>query len=509
MRKSRISTLAIVALLVAACSGAAPVVQPTPQVITPGPVVQPTPQVITPGPVVQPTPQVITPEPVVPTPEPTAAPVILPTVPTGYAELDQALGAGKPFDGKPVSVQVQWIGAEGAAFETAVAAFEAATGIDLVIDHVGSNHEVVLQARVEGDAAPDIAQIAQPATMAKYANRGKLVELSSFMDKAKLGTDYADAFLNLTTVDSKIYGVFYKADVKSTVWYPIKAFADAGYEVPTTWEELVALSDKIVTDGNGNPWCISIEHGGATGWVATDWVEDVLLRTAPAQTYQDWISHKIPFNDPAIKAALDTVGSVWFKDGYAYGGKEYINATWVGQTMDPMFEQDLADPQCWMQKQATWYDGFFPDLRANPDIGTSKYVTGKDVGIFYFPGIDAQYGTPALGAGDLFMAFNDRPEVRAAIEFLATPASIATWIQSSGVTSANRSTPSEWYAGSYKAGVAAQILANASTLGFDASDSMPKEVGSGSFWSGMVDWVSAGGTNTDQVLQTIEDSWPQ
>jgi alpha-glucoside transport system substrate-binding protein len=312
--------------------------------------------------------------------------------------------------------------------------------------------------------------------------------------------DYA-ALLDLVTVNGGVYGVPYKVDVKSTVWYPRKAFEAAGYAVPKTWDELKALSDKIVADGNGNPWCISIEHGAATGWVGTDWVEDVLLRTAPRETYQKWINHEIPFTDPAVKKAFDTVAEIFFTPNYAYGGNTYINSTWVGQTMDPAFEEK---PGCWMHKQALWYSDFFPPR----DSEEPKPQPGEDVGVFYLPPIDPQYGSPVLGSGDVIMVLADRPEVRAVAEFFATPESLATWIQAAGVTSANASTPANWYEGNYKAGVAAEIIGNGTTFGFDASDLMPAEVGQGTFWNGMVQWISAGGANTDEVLKTIEESWP-
>jgi alpha-glucoside transport system substrate-binding protein len=435
-----------------------------------------------------------------PTPEPTEEPTgpVLPSTPTGYAELDQALSADQPFAGTTVSIQTQWIGGEGVNFAASLADFQAATGITIAIDSVGSNHELVLRTRIEGDIPPDLAQIAQPAVMASYARAGQLQALP-YLDTDRFASDYA-ATLGLVTVDDAIYAIPYKLDVKSTVWYPIAPFEAAGYEVPTTWEELLALSDQIVADG-ANPWCISIEHGGATGWVATDWVEDVLLRTAPREVYDQWINHEIPFNDPQIKNALDHVAQIFFTENYAYGGSQYINGTWVGQTMDPAFD---SPPGCYFHKQALWYSDFFPP-RDNPE---AQPQPGTDVGVFYFPPIDPAFGNPVLGSGDVFMVFSDRPEVRAVAQFLATPESIYRWIQAAGVTSANGSAPAEWYEGSYKAGVSAGIIANGTSFAFDASDLMPPEVGAGTFWSGMFDWIAANGTNTDQVLDTIEASWP-
>ena len=504
MRKQTWLIIVVVLALLAAACQAAPVSSPTPgtPAATDTPAAgTPTPAQPTDAPTDAPTEQ--------PTEEPTAEPTaqpeaVLPSTPTGYAELDQALapapdGGTQAFAGTTVSIQAQWPGAEGVNFANTIAAFQAATGITIQFDQVPSNHEVVLRTRIEGGVPPDLAQIAQPAAMASYARQGQLIDLAPFMDNDRFRDDFA-ALLNLIEIDGGIYGVPWKVDVKSTVWYPLAAFEAADYQVPTTWDELIALSNQIAADG-ANPWCISIEHGAATGWVGTDWIEDILLRTAPREVYDQWINHDIPFDDPQIKNAFDLAGQIFFGENYAYGGPTYINSTWVGQTQDPAFEDP---PGCYMHKQALWYSDFFPP-REDP---AAQAQPGTDMGVFYFPPIDPQYGNPVLGSGDVFMMLVDRPEVRAVAQFLATPEAAYAWIQAAGITSANGNAPAEWYEGNYKASVSADIIGNGTTFAFDASDLMPPVVGQGSFWNGIVEWVTASGSNTDQVLADVESSWP-
>jgi alpha-glucoside transport system substrate-binding protein len=177
--------------------------------------------------------------------------------------------------------------------------------------------------------------------------------------------------------------------------------------------------------------------------------------------------------------------------------------------MDPMFTQDTAAPGCWMQKIPVWYGpDFFPDKRTS---GTdSKYKIGDDgdIGIFPFPTISDTF-KGAEGSADSFMVLNDRPEVRAFAEFLATPEGLEGWIKSVGVLSPNVKVPTEWYAGNYKLKVANAIATGATAIGFDASDLMPPAVGQGSFWTGISDWANSNGSNTDTVLQAIDASWPK
>jgi alpha-glucoside transport system substrate-binding protein len=440
-----------------------------------------------------------------------AAALNLPTVPTGYKELDQALGSDKPFNGKKVSIQTQWTGGEGEGFAAAIKDFASATGIAIQVDSIGSSHETVLKTRIEGGSPPDMAALAQPTGVLAYAGDGKVKDIAAIVGPegaTKLKAEFPST-IGLTSEGDHIWSIPTKADVKSMIWYPVKAFATAGYAVPKTWDELVALSDKIVADGS-HPFCASAGGPGtATGWELTDWVEEVLLKTEDPQVTNDWISGKIKFTDPKIKAAFDKVGSLLFKDKYVDGGGPAIVNADLKTVMDPMFTGDTATPGCWMQKIPVWYGpDFFPDKRTSG--GDSKYKIGDDgdIGIFPFPTISDTF-KGAEGSADSFMVLNDRPEVRAFAEFLATPEGLEGWIKSVGVLSPNVKVPAEWYASNYKLKVANAIASGATAIGFDASDLMPPAVGQGSFWTGISDWANSNGSNTDSVLQAIDDSWPK
>src|SRR5262249_32236594 len=199
---------------------------------------------------------------------------------------------------------------------------------------------------------------------------------------------------------------------------------------------------------------------------------------------------------------------------YVFGGNTAIANTDQKTTMDPMFNQDLAAPKCWMQKVPTWYGpDFFPDQRTSTTTPAtpSKYIIGTDVGIMPFPTIDPSQ-TYAEGSADTLMVPVPaggkpvRDEVKAVAEFLATPSGIQNWIRAGSAISTNSTTPKDWYAGAYKLQVASDIVAKASGIGFDASDLMPAAVGSGTFWTQTVGWANNGGTNTDAVLKAIDDS---
>jgi len=411
---------------------------------------------------------------------------------TPYEHLNAALNGD--FTGTSVTVNAQWVDAEEENILSVLTPFEEATGIDITYEGL-TDYETVLTVRVEGGDAPDIAQIAQPGKMQQFAAEGQLVAISDWINMDQIQTDYIESFVDLGSYEGDMYGLFFKGDLKSIIWYPVSAFEEAGYEVPATWDDLVALSDQIVADTGTSPWCISIEHGDASGWVATDWLEDILLRTAPPEIYDQWVTHEIPFNHPEVIEAAEYMSQIWFNDEYVYGGPTAINATFVGDTQTPMFSE--GGPECWFHKQAAWIPGFWPE-------GTEA---GVDSSFFYFPPIEEEFGSPVLGSGDQWMMFNDRPEVRALVEYLATAEAAQPWIERGGFVSPNSSVPLDWYT-TYPNDELAAILAEADTFRFDASDAMPTEVGGGSFWQAMIDWVAAGGEGTEELLQTVEDSWP-
>jgi alpha-glucoside transport system substrate-binding protein len=420
---------------------------------------------------------------------------------TGLAELDSAL-AGE-LTGTSVNIQTQWIGGEGENFQAAWQPFADATGIRVVVDQIGSSHETVLRSRVQGGSPPDLAMLAQPSAILQYAAEGNLVDVNTFLPEGSL--DGQSATNGLYQADGAQFAIPYKVDVKAVAWYPIPAFEAAGYTIPQTWDELIALADQIVADG-GTPFCVGMGAGTATGWQATDLLEAAMLRTASTEAYDQWVAGELPFDSPEVRAALDLVAQIYFTPGYVVGGNTAITALEQTTAMDPMFDEP---PGCYMHIIPFWYGpDFFPDVRTSGDPAfVSQWTVGEDIGIFPLPPVDPAQN-PALGAGDGVMVFTDRPEVRAFAQYLSTPQGIEAWVKLGSAISANTNVPADWYEGHYKSEVAAGLLANATDFRFDASDLMPASVGQGTFWTGMVDWIAANGENADQVLQAIDESWP-
>ena len=204
---------------------------------------------------------------------------------------------------------------EAAAIEATLDSFEAATGIK--VETIWTRDPALLTTRIEAGNPPDIVLLPKPGQMVSLVEDGLLKDLT-FM-KSQLEADYGQAWLDMGMVSGTLYGFWIAVSNKSMVWYSPAQFAANGYTVPTTWAELIALSDQIVADGK-TPWALGIECGGATGWAGTDWIEDIMLRTAGAEFYDQWAAHEVPWTDPKVKRAFEVFGDIVLNEDYVFGG---------------------------------------------------------------------------------------------------------------------------------------------------------------------------------------------
>ncbi|PDV99721.1 ABC transporter substrate-binding protein [Candidatus Chloroploca asiatica] len=414
------------------------------------------------------------------------------------AEISEELVAAfaGEYSGTSVTMTGPFTDQDAVNFNNAIREFEELTGID--IQYEGSKEfETSISIRVDGGNPPDIADFPQPGLLANFVRDGKVIDVGQFVSADWLSQNYNQSWLDMATMESPsgpiTAGIWQRVNGKSLVWYPRAQFEAADYTIPTTWDELLALTDEIAADGDP-AWCVGIESGTATGWPATDWMEEIMLRTTSLENYDRWVTGDLTFSSPEVKAAAEKMAEIWFNDEYVYGGRAAIVTTGFGDSPLPMFQ---TPPGCWLHKQGNFITSFFP----------STAEAGVDFDFFYLPSIDPAYGDPVLVAGDLMAMFNDRPEVRAVMSYFSSGASLQNWLQSGGAISPHNDSDLSWYANDIERGVG-EIILNATSLRFDASDLMPGQVGAGSFWTGMTDFV-AGTVDLDTAMREIDAAWPR
>lgn len=402
-------------------------------------------------------------------------------------------------EGTTVNLFTSILPPEQQLFEESWAEFESCTGIDIVYEP-SDQFEAQLPTRIAGGNAPDIAFIPQPGLLAKLVADGGPVPAPAETE-ANVDAYWNPAWKSYGTVDGTFYAAPLGSNMKSFVWYSPKVFAEKGYTVPTTWDELWALSDQMVADGV-KPWCGGLESGGATGWPATDWLEQTMLRMYGGEVYDKWVNHEIVFDSPEVTAAMDVIEG-WMKN------PDYVNGGFGDvQTIATIGFQDAGSPilqgECGMLQQASFYANFWTNFQEGATVAADG-----DAFAFYLPAIDeAVAPQPVVGGGEFVAAFADRPEVAAVQTYLSSPefatskAALGTWV------SANSGVPLETYAEGSIDQLSAQYLTDlGGTFRFDASDLMPAAVGAGAMWTEMTAWFAEDKPTAD-VLKAIDAAWP-
>ncbi len=414
----------------------------------------------------------------------------------GKAECAQLTQFGD-LTGKSVKVYTSIVAPEDKSHKDSYKLFTECTGAEVVYE--GSKEfEAQLVVRVRSGNPPDIAYVPQPGLLRTLVqDTGKVVEAPDAVSE-NVDKWFGEDWKGYGTVDGKFYAAPLGANVKSFVWYSPKMFADNGWTIPTTWDEMTTLSDTIAATGI-KPWCAGIASGEATGWPATDWLEDALLRDAGPDKYDEWVNHDIPFNDPIVASSLDRVGDILKNPAMVNGG--FGDVKTIATTTFQDGGLPILDGKCALHRQAGFYAANWPK-------GT-KVAEDGDAFAFYLPPTNEENGKPVLGGGEFVAAFADRPEVQAFQTYLssdvwANEKAKATpdggWVSANkGLDVANLASPIDQ--------LSAEILQDPDAVfRFDGSDQMPGAVGAGTFWKEMTAWIT--GKSTQDALDAIEKSWP-
>jgi alpha-glucoside transport system substrate-binding protein len=423
----------------------------------------------------------------------------------GTAGEGEQVGADFDLFGAPT-------GTEGEALQGFIDLYNETTGSSVAFSG-STDFENELRIAVEGGNPPQVAVTPQPASICSFADEGGLVSLEDMgFDIAQMEADHSEFWMNLGLCeDGNHYGIPWFPNFKSVVFYHEPTFEENGYEVPETYDDLVALSEQMVSDGL-TPWCFGYEAGGATGWAGTDWIEDIFVRMHGADAYTDWYTHEIPFNDPMVVEAFDALSEILHGEGFVLGGAENVPSIVVEESPGPLFSEP---PGCVMLKQGSFASNFFPDT---PDFEEGE---DEEISVFAFPTIDGNTG--AMGGGDTIIVFESAPETVQAIQDWISP----DWLCALASETGGGVSP---YGGHGVPGIerlpgnaqadpacleseSGQVFAEAITtaLGegtfvFDASDLMPPQVGQETFWQAMID--HAGGASSQELVDTVEASWP-
>jgi alpha-glucoside transport system substrate-binding protein len=398
--------------------------------------------------------------------------------------------------GTTVTMFASIVSPESDSLQKSWAEFSKCTGI--TISYEGSNDfESQLPVRVSGGNAPDFAIVPQPGLLAQMVKTGKVAKPSSQV-VANEDKNWTKVWKSYGTVNGTFYAAPMSANMKSLVWYSPKAFTQAGYKVPTTWSGLMSLSSTIASAGKGKPWCGGIGSGTATGWPATDWLEETVLGKYGGSVYDRWVSHDIKFSSPQIIDSMQTVAGWMQNPAWVNGGFGDVKS--IATTTFQDAGKPILTGQCWMLQQASFYEAQWP-------TGTNIGPDG-DINAFYLPSVSSSVPTRVEGGGEFLTAFAKRPEVQAVQAYLSTPEWATSRIKvARGWVSADKNVKQSVYTDPIDQISAKYLTDPNATFRFDASDLMPAAIGSGQEWKSFTSWFGEG-QSVQQTAKDIDAAWP-
>lgn len=357
-----------------------------------------------------------------------------------------------------VSVVGIWTGDEQKSFQAVLDGFaEQYPNVDVKYNPAGDNTPTVLSTAVEGGNPPDLAMVGQPGLVQQFADQGELQPLD--FATSTLEENFPADIIELGTIDGKVYSFVFKAANKSTVWFNTKAFEDAGVEPPATWDEMMSNAETLKASG-----LPAYSIAGADGWTLTDLFENIYLRQAGPEKYDQLSDHEIKWTDPSVKEALTTMGELFSDTGNIAGG-----ASGALQTDFPTSVSNVLSDS---PKAAQVIEGdFVPGVVASK----TQVEPGTDFDVFAFPDVGDTTGA-VVGGGDSLIMFKDSPAGQALVEYLASPEAAEIWAKRGGFSSANTNLSEDAYPDELTR-TTATAIAEAETFRFDMSDLAPAAFG--------------------------------
>ncbi|MGI8607082.1 MAG: ABC transporter substrate-binding protein [Gaiellaceae bacterium] len=370
---------------------------------------------------------------------------------TGTAE-----GSGD-VSGK-ISLMGIWVGTEQESVEAVLDGFrDKYPNVDVKYNAAGDNLVTILSTAVEGGNPPDLATIAQPALVREYVDKGELQPIDFAEDTVT--ENYGESQVELGKVDGTLYSFPFKGANKSTVWYNVTVFEDAGVEPPETWDDFLANAETL--QASGVP---AYSIGGADGWTLTDLFENIYIRTAGPEMYDQLAAHEIPWTDQSVKDALTEMAKVLGDTDNVAGGTQGALQTDFATSVTQAF----ADPP----KAAQVIEA---DFVAGEIVNATDAEPETGFNVFTFPSINDSEAA-VVGASDSLVMFKDSPAAQALVEYLATPEAAQIWVERGGFASPNKNVPADAYPDAILRETAT-ALAEAETFRFDLSDLQPSEFG--------------------------------
>jgi alpha-glucoside transport system substrate-binding protein len=354
-----------------------------------------------------------------------------------------------------------WSAEEQTAFEKVIKGFNKTyPNVNVTYTSKGNDIPTVLATAIAAGNPPDVADVAQPGLVKQFVQQHHLKPIT--YAKTVISKNFAPAWVKLGVVNKKLYALLYKASNKSTLWYNVHVFKQAGVKGPKKWSQLT--KDAKTIKASGTP---AYSLCGASGWTLTDLFENIYLRTFGPAKYNKLSAHKIKWTNSSVTKALKEMKQVIGNSSNLYGGTNGALQAAYPQCVDFVYS---TPPKAAMVIEA--------DFVANEILQATKAKPVKDFNVVPFPAITAGADATAIEtSGDEIITFRNTPAIRAFVKYLATPKAAEIWAKLGGFGTGNVHVPASIYPDAITRKTEAP-LTKAKAAVFDMSDEQPAAFGS-------------------------------
>src|SRR6202158_5945357 len=367
-----------------------------------------------------------------------------------------ASAGGSAAAGSKITVMSLWGGSEQDAFQKVLDAFKAKTGVTASYESVRDDYATTLQTRISGGNAPDVAIMPGIGFLRQFARQGSVKKIADLgIDVNALKPNYPPGILEIGQVDGTQYAIMVKFNSKSTMWFRPDKFKTLGVSAATDWASYLKLLGDIKAKGT-----TPLGLGAGDSWTLTDWFENIYVRQAGPDKYDQLFNGKLPWTDASVATAVDTMKQA-LNDNFVAGG---ITAA-LGRT----FTDGIAQAFTPTGPAVIYYEGGFVGGIATGQTNTALKA-GESIDWFDFPSINGNKGV-TIGA-DGIMAFTTKPGVKEFVQYMTSVDSGTVWAGTGAVISPLKAVPASAYPNDLAKREAAQV-AGATAVRFDGSDTLP------------------------------------
>ena len=343
----------------------------------------------------------------------------------------------------------------------------------------------------------DLAIIPNPQGVVNLGERGYLYPVTVAIDNEVIDKNYSQHLQEITTSnkDQQNYGVFFRLIPSSLIWYDVEKFNELGAPKFQNFNDIVNFTEKNLTN-NSPLWCMDIESGATTGWLATNWLEDVILHEYGSSVYDDWSNQEIQSQNNQITLSILKIGKLIFMENAVFGGNEKIISREFTNNYRNLLDDEISCVFTW--------SGHFASLYFSSDK-----VYGSDFDFFKFPSSNNK--NAMVGLGDSIVILNTSNKAIDVFKSLTDNGFGQNWIskKDSMFISANKNSDIE--------NVNNKMLLKETTLirnalddnlfRYDASELMERRIGADHLLSAMRNYIFMGNKFITEITEELDSKY--